>query len=102
MAQEEVGTTVAIEEEATGVEEKMEEATIRATSLALPEGTSQENAARAETPGTSQADATVAGQQAGGVLMTIWTVTAASWWVEAGEGTPADTRVWMQPSRSSP
>lgn len=100
-AQEEAGTIVAREAGDTGVEERMEGAITQATSLGLPGGTSLENEARAETPGTSRADATVAGRQAGGALMTTWTVTAAFWWAEAEGGTPVDTRVWMQPSRSS-
>ncbi len=74
MAQEEGGTTAAREGEDTGVEGRTVEATTQATSLALQGGTSLESAARAETHGTSQADATAAGQQAGGVLTTTWTV----------------------------
>lgn len=101
MAREGVGTIVAREVGDTGVEERMEGAITQATSLGLPGGTSHENEARAETPGTSRADATVAGRQAGGAPMTIWTVTAASWWAEVEGGTPVDMRVWMQPSRSS-
>lgn len=102
MAREGVATIAAREVGATGVEERMEGAIIRATNLGLPGGTSLENEARAETPGTSRADATVAGRQAGGAPMTTWTVTAAFWWGEAEGGTPVGTRVWMQPSRSSP
>lgn len=90
------------EEEATGVEERMVEATTQATSLALPGGASLESVARVETHGMSQADATAVGQQAGGALTTTWTVTAAFWSVGADGGIPPDTRAWMQPSRSSP
>lgn len=102
MAQEEAGITVVREEEATGVEGRKVEAITRATSLALPGGTSLENVARAETHGTSRADATAAGQQAGGALTTTWTATAVSWSAGADGGTPVDTRAWMLPSRSSP
>lgn len=100
-AREEAGTTVEREEEATEVEGRTVEDTTRATSLALPGGTSLESVARAEIRGTSRADATAVGQQAGGVLMTTWTATAASWSVGADGGTQLDMRAWMQRSRSS-
>lgn len=102
MAQEGVGTTAEREGEATGVEGRTEEATTQATSPALPEGTSLENVARAETHDTNQGGATAAGRRAGGALTTTWTATAAFSSVAADGGTQVDTRVWMQPSRSSP
>lgn len=96
----EEGTTGAREAGATGVEGRR--ATTQATSLAPQGGTSLENVARVETRGMSQADATAAGQQAGGAPMTTSTVTAATWWVGVDRGIPEDMRAWMLPFRSSP
>lgn len=83
----------------TGAVERMVEDTTPDISLAPPGGTSPESAARVETPGTSRAGVTAAGQQAGGALMITWTVTVA-FWETAGADTTLVMRVWMLPYRS--